>query len=83
MRQQLWAFPIEDQNRKTGKPIDERGRDPVNRARHINTHELLTSENFEDCLGSLYLLFTLNKPVFCVLSLRSDEFFPFYVLQEK
>jgi len=64
VRQRLWAFvqslPRRVKTDKRGNPLMNVDGTPVTEPRLINTHELLTSEDFEDCLGSLYLLFTLN-----------------------
>ena len=86
-RQQLWALvqslPRKVKTDKRGNPLMNADETLVTEPRLINTHELLTSEDFEECLGSLFLLICSSLACFCVLSFRSDEFFPFYVLHEK
>jgi len=64
VRQRLWVFvqslPQTVKTDKRGNPLMNADETPVTEPCLINTHELLTLEDFEDCLGSLYLLFTLN-----------------------
>jgi hypothetical protein len=61
LRQQLWAFvqslPRRVKTNKQGNPLMSADGTPVTEPHLINTHELLTSEDFEDCLGSLSSLF--------------------------
>ncbi|RHN40842.1 hypothetical protein MtrunA17_Chr8g0359391 [Medicago truncatula] len=55
IRQQLWAFfqslPRRTKIDKRANPLMSADGTLVTEPRLINTHELLTSENFEDCLG--------------------------------
>ena len=86
-RQQLWAFvqslPWKVKTDKRVNPLMNADGTPVTEPRLINTHEMFSSKDFEEGLGSLFLLICSSLACFCVLSFRSDEFFPFYVLQEK
>jgi hypothetical protein len=54
----------------------------VTEPRLINTHELLTSKDFKDCLGSLYPIFVLYLLVFLFCSPYLTNF-PFLCFAEK
>jgi len=61
IRQQLWAFfqslPRRVKTDKRGNPLIGADGSPVTEPCPINTHELLTSEDPGDCLGSHPLLY--------------------------
>jgi hypothetical protein len=71
LRQQLWAIvqslPQKVKTDKRGNSLMSVDGTPVTEPRLINTHELLTSEDFEDCLGSLYFSFRLSTVCFFVI----------------
>jgi hypothetical protein len=72
LRQQLWAFvqslPWRVKTDKRGNPLMSADGTPVIDPRLINTYELLTFEDFEDCLGSLYFPFVLGICVGCIIA---------------